>query len=90
MIIGRVIGNVVSSRKYDSLQGYKLLLIRPQYTDKSEVIVAADVMGAGVGQQVIVSFGESNQHALTKNAPIDALVVGIVDNEPVLDLSEQP
>ncbi|MFD3259439.1 EutN/CcmL family microcompartment protein [Paenibacillus lentus] len=90
MIIGRVIGNVVSSRKYDTLQGYKLLLIRLQYTDKREVIVAADVMGAGIGQQVIVSFGEGNQYALTKNAPIDALVVGIVDNEPIIDLSEQP
>jgi ethanolamine utilization protein EutN len=88
MIIGKVIGNVVSSRKYDGLQGYKLLLIRLQYTDKKEVIVAADVMGAGVGQQVLVSFGESNQYALTKNAPIDALVVGIVDNEPIIDLSE--
>lgn len=88
MIIGKVIGNVVSSRKYDGLQGYKLLLIRLQYTDKKEVIVAADVMGAGIGEQVLVSIGESNQYALSKNAPIDALVVGIVDNEPIIDLSE--
>jgi ethanolamine utilization protein EutN len=81
MIIGKVINRVVSSRKYQELQGYKLLVIQPCYGAK-EIFVAADTIGAGEGEFVLVSTGEAVQYALTKTAPIDAIVVGILDHEP--------
>ncbi|WNF38847.1 EutN/CcmL family microcompartment protein [Bacillaceae bacterium IKA-2] len=81
MIVGKVINRVVSTRKYQELQGYKLLVIQPCYGSK-ELFVAADTMGAGQGEFVLVSTGEAVQHALTRSAPIDAIVVGILDNDP--------
>lgn len=85
MIIGKVVGNVVSTRKYDSLQGYKLLVI--QQRDADEVFVAADAIGAGIGELVLVATGSSAQNALDRQAPIDAIVVGILDGEPAISPS---
>ena len=82
MKIGRVVSRVISTRKYDSLQGYKFLVVEPYNSKDKEWFVAADTIGAGVGELVLVSFGSQVQHALTKTAPIDAVVVGIVDQEP--------
>jgi len=84
MIIGKVVSRLIATRKYDELQGYKFLIIEPNYGENKEYIVAADTLGAGEGEVVLVSFGHSIQYALDENAPIDALVVGIVDDEPVL------
>ncbi|RCW71929.1 EutN/CcmL family microcompartment protein [Saliterribacillus persicus] len=83
MIIGKVVNRVVATRKYDEIQGYKLLIIEPYYEEDKKFFVAADTIGAGVGELVLVSFGSSVQTALTRKAPIDALVVGIVDQEPI-------
>jgi microcompartment protein CcmK/EutM len=83
MIIGKVIGNVVSTRKYDGLQGYKLLVVKKKYT--GEIIVSADAIGAGIGEWVLIATGSSTQSALAKPAPIDALVVGIIDSEPIIE-----
>lgn len=85
MIIGKVISKVVSTRKYESLQGFKLLVIQPCYGDKDAYFVAADNLGAGEGELVLVSKGNAAQHALTRNAPIDAIVVGIMDSEPIIE-----
>ncbi|WP_407272699.1 EutN/CcmL family microcompartment protein [Radiobacillus sp. PE A8.2] len=85
MVIGKVISRVVSTRKYDTLQGYKLLIIEPCYGNKEEYIVAADEIGAGEGELVLVSTGSSVQYGLSKHAPIDAIVVGIVDQEPTIN-----
>lgn len=84
MVIGKVVSRLVSTRKYDELQGFKFLIIEPYYGDKKDYIVAADEIGAGEGELVLVSFGHSVQYALSKNTPIDAIVVGIVDSEPIL------
>lgn len=84
MVIGKVVSRLVSTRKYDELQGYKLLIVEPYFSEKKEHFVAADTLGAGEGEFVLVSFGQSVQYALDQNAPIDALVVGIIDEEPVL------
>lgn len=88
MVIGKVVSRVVATRKYDELQGYKLLIIEPYYGREKEYFVAADTIGAGVGELVLVSHGQSVQYALNRNAPIDAIVVGIVDQEPVLKNEE--
>ncbi|MFC4386998.1 EutN/CcmL family microcompartment protein [Gracilibacillus marinus] len=84
MVIGKVVSRVISTRKYDTLQGYKLLVIEPLNGDTKEVFVAADTIGAGEGEIVLVSFGSAVQHALHQQAPIDAIVVGIVDQEPTM------
>lgn len=84
MIIGKVVSTVVSSRKYDSLQGLKLLVIQPYYGDNKDYFIAGDVIGAGVGELVLITTGENTKYALDKKAPVDAIVVGILDKEPVI------
>ncbi|MBU9714225.1 EutN/CcmL family microcompartment protein [Evansella tamaricis] len=84
MIIGKVVSRVISTRKYQELQGYKFLVIKPCYGE-GDYIVAADDIGAGEGELVLVSKGSAVQHALSKNAPIDAIVVGIVDQAPTME-----
>lgn len=84
MILGVVKGTVVSTRKCSNLVGYKLLLVEPVYGNKKDMIVAADTIGAGIDEIVIVTTDETTQHALDHEAPLDAFIVGIVDNPPVL------
>lgn len=82
MILGTVKGNIVSTRKNERLVGFKLLLIEPYYGNKKDIIVAADTLGAGIGELVIVTTDETTQHALRSPTPVDAYVVGIVDAPP--------
>lgn len=82
MIIGKVIGNVFSTRKCENLVGYKLLMIRPLFRNQEDVFVAADTLGAGFGECVLVTTDNTTQYALDKHVPIDAIVVGILDEEP--------
>ncbi len=84
MILGTVKGNIVSTRKSDSLVGLKLLLVEPYYGDKNEIFVAADTLGAGIGELVLVTTDDTTQYALDKSAPVDAYIVGIVDAPPQL------
>ena len=64
--------------------GFKLLLVEPYFGDKSQLFVAADTIGAGIGELVLVTTDETTQHALDRSAPVDAYVVGIVDAPPQL------
>lgn len=83
MIIGKVKGSLVSTRKLDSLQGYKLLVIETIYDEKKESFVAVDGVGAGVGEYVLVTKGSNASKGLTREeAAVDALIVGILDEEP--------
>ncbi|MCI9216315.1 EutN/CcmL family microcompartment protein [Lachnospiraceae bacterium 42-17] len=82
MIIGTVKGTIVSTRKCSNLIGFKLLLVEPYYGNKKNIFVAADSIGAGIGELVLVTTDETTQHALDKAAPIDAYIVGIVDAPP--------
>lgn len=82
MILGTVKGTVVSTRKCSNLVGFKLLLVEPFYGDKKKIIVAADSIGAGIGELVLVTTDETTQHALDRAAPVDAYIVGIVDSPP--------
>lgn len=84
MILGVVKGTVVSTRKVENLVGYKFLLVEPVYGEQKDIIVAADTIGAGIGEMVIVTQNEPTQFALDRNAPLDSFIVGIVDNPPVL------
>ncbi|MBN2899208.1 MAG: EutN/CcmL family microcompartment protein [Clostridia bacterium] len=83
MKLGTVKGSIVSTRKCSKLVGYKLLLIEPYYGDSKEIFVAADRLGAGEGEIVLITTDYSVQASLEQETPIDALVVGIVDHPPV-------
>lgn len=83
MILGRVIGKAVSSRKDEKLLGTKLLLVEevdPQGSGSGDLAVVADHLGAGPGDVVLVTQGSAARFtSVTKEKPVDALVVGIVD-----------
>ena len=104
MFIAKVIGSMVSTQKVDSMSGYKLLVVEPyrleaekrnSLTTTGRTFVAVDMLGAGEGQFVLLTQGSSARLTPeTKNLPIDALVVGIVDTvhvdqQCVLDCKEQ-
>ena len=83
MHLARVIGNVVATRKDDNLAGLKLLIVQPLTPDRQPVgrpIVAADAVGAGVGEEVFFVRGkEASFPFYPVEAPVDAGIVGIVD-----------
>lgn len=85
MILGTVKGTVVSTRKCSNLVGYKLLLIEPFYGEKKDLFVAADNLGAGIGELVLITTDNTTQYALEHAAPMDAIVVGIVDFKPQIE-----
>src|SRR5262245_32025515 len=94
MFLARVEGFVVSTKKDASMSGRKLLLLRPQLVDEKEptrfrpgtnTIVAVDSVGAGVGEMVLFCQGSSARLAPNlKDAPVDAVIIGIVDSVDVL------
>ena len=93
MILANVIGNVWSTKKKDEISALRLLFVQPLGKDlkpDGEVLVAADEVGAGFGEMVIVTQGAPAMQAFNKEAliPIDAVVVGIVDNIDMADAAK--
>ena len=88
MILGKVIGTVWSTKKDENLVGSKLLIVRQldlDFQEKSNFLIAVDSVGAGEGEVVLVASGSSaRQTVITKNKPVDAVVMAIVDK---LDVS---
>ena len=85
MLLAKVIGNVWSTKKLDTISALRLLFIQPMGKDlrpDGGVLVAADEVGAGFGEMVIVTRGAPAMQAFNKEGliPIDAVVVGIADN----------
>lgn len=85
MKIGKVISNIWATRKAESMTGVKLMIVqildRPN-NGQGDIIVAADLIGAGIGEKVLVSEGSSaRQMAGCVDSPIDAMIVGIIDEE---------
>ncbi|MBL8602263.1 MAG: EutN/CcmL family microcompartment protein [Myxococcales bacterium] len=83
MLIARVTGTLVATRKEPTLEGLKLLVVRPadaQGNPTGAPLVAADAVGAGVGEVVLVASGSSaRQTTATQNRPVDAVIMAIVD-----------
>ena len=83
MLIGKVIGTVIATRKEDELEGLKFLLVRGLDLDgkpTSTLVVAVDAMGAGIGEVVLYASGSSaRQTKVTKDRPVDATIMAIVD-----------
>jgi ethanolamine utilization protein EutN len=94
MFLARVEGAVVATKKDPAMSGRKLLVLRPQLVDEKNparfrpgvnTIVAVDSVGAGAGEMVIFCQGSSARLAPNlKDAPVDAVIVGIVDSVDVL------
>lgn len=84
MVLAKVIGTVVATRKEASMDGLKFLLLRQVDTDGKEsggFVVAVDAVGCGVGEMVMYASGSSaRQTTMTENRPCDAVIMAIVDN----------
>ncbi len=89
MQLAKVVGTVVASQKETSLEGIKLLLVRPVDEEGRETgnhLVAADAVGAGPEEMVLVASGSSaRQTKLTDKRPVDAVVMAIVDTWSIGD-----
>jgi microcompartment protein CcmK/EutM len=89
MFLGKVIGTVWATRKDEELVGMKLQLVKHvgiDYKVKDTFVVAVDTVQAGIGDVVLVCSGSSaRQTAVTKNKPVDAVIMAVVDK---LDISE--
>jgi ethanolamine utilization protein EutN len=90
MFIAKVIGNVVATQKNAKFLGMKLLLIQPYISRDGKLqisgssVVAVDSVGAGIGECVLFTQGSSARLTpATKAAPVDAVIVGIVDSVEV-------
>lgn len=83
MIVGKVTGSVVSTRKSDKLVGSKFMIVEPVRGMSADGarFVAVDSIGAGIGEYVLVAVGNAARLGCEKeSAPIDAAIVGIIDN----------
>ena len=83
MIVGKVVGSIVSTRKCDKLIGNKFMVVEPVHQMKADVnqIVAIDNIGAGIGEYVLVAQGSAARIGCNlETAPIDAAIVGIIDD----------
>ena len=83
MIIGRILGTVVSTQKDERLQSKKLLIVKPinlDGTDQNGYVVAVDTVGAGFHEKVIVVGGSSARMADgNKDCPVDSAIIGVID-----------
>jgi len=86
MLLCKVKGNVWATRKEESLQGLKFLIVKQVDENQKEIgnsFIAADNIGAGMGELVIVTSGSSARKAASESVPVDAAVVGIIDSMDV-------
>ena len=84
MLIAKVIGTVVATRKHEHLIGSKIQIVQPldpqTELPQGDPFVAVDAVGAGVGEVVIVVRGSGAREAVNNpNCPVDATIIGIID-----------
>lgn len=84
MILAKVVGTVVATQKVETMDGLRFMLLRQVDLDGKESgghVVAADAVGAGVGEMVLYATGSSaRQTVATDKRPCDAVIMAIVDN----------
>lgn len=89
MILGKVVGTVWATRKDQELVGMKFQIVKHvdlDYKLKDTFVVAVDTVQAGVGDIVLLCSGSSaRQTTLTKNKPVDAVIMAVVDKIDVAD-----
>ncbi len=83
MFLGKVIGTVWSTKKDEKLVGAKFLIVKQldlELNEKDNFVVAVDSVGAGEGEIVLVATGSSSRQTnITKDKPVDAVIMAIVD-----------
>ena len=83
MLLGRVVGTLVASRKDEKLEGFKFLIVRRLDIENREMgdyVVAADAVQAGIGDVVMYASGFSaRQTTITDRRPCDAVIMAVVD-----------
>lgn len=86
MIIGKVVGSVVATRKNEQLIGSKFMIVETlSQTSDSKRLVAVDPIGAGIGELVLVATGSAARAGgVGEHTPVDAAIVGIIDDGTVL------
>jgi len=89
MLIGKVVGTVVATRKTESLEGLKLYMVQNHDAAGRKAkgyVVAADAVGSGLGEMVLYATGSSaRQTDMTDNRPVDAIIMGVIDTWDVDD-----
>ena len=81
MIICKVIGHVWATKKEPNLEGLKLMVVQEDEPKTEKTYVAADVVGAGIGERVIVVSGSTARKAFgNDDIPADMAIVGIIDS----------
>lgn len=88
MIVGKVVGSIVSTRKNENLIGNKFMIVEPVASMKSDggALVAIDNIGAGIGEYVLVACGSAARIGCGMDqAPVDAAIVGIIDDPSGLE-----
>ena len=84
MFLGKVVGTLVSTQKEASLDGLRFLVVRRldvENREESGYVIAADAVGAGLNEVVMVASGSSaRQTVLTDKRPCDAVIMAIVDS----------
>ncbi len=84
MLLGKVVGTLVASRKEPAMEGFKFLVVRRCDVDGRETggyVVGVDAVGAGVGEMVLYCTGSAaRQTVATKDRPCDAVIMAIVDS----------
>jgi microcompartment protein CcmK/EutM len=89
LFLGKVVGTVWATRKDEQLVGMKLQIVKHvdlDYKLKDTFVVAVDTVQAGVGDVVLVATGSSaRQTTVTKNKPVDAVIMAVVDKLDVPD-----
>lgn len=89
MLICKIVGTLVATRKEPTLEGLKLFVVRPcdvKGEPTGAALIAADAVGAGLGEIVLIAQGSSaRQTTATKERPVDAVVMAIVDTLAVGD-----
>ena len=84
MILGKVIGTIWATRKYETLKSYKMQLVQPLNSQQQKIgdpIIAVDTIGAGPGE--LIFYATSSEAVIAMDvdmAPVDASIVGIVDS----------
>jgi ethanolamine utilization protein EutN len=91
MFIGKVVGTLWSTKKTPNIESLRFLVVHPLNLNKApntDIVVVADVLGAGVGEYVMVAFGRAARLAVgDENCSIEAAVTGIIDRIDI-DASE--
>ena len=82
MLVGKIIGSVVATRKNEKLVGSKFMIVEMlDAMGDTKRLVAVDNVGAGIGEMVLVATGSAARIGCDQaNAPIDAAIVGIIDS----------